>query len=162
MRFFKRAKKTDGWMAMVMQRDGIAVACVARATGAKPEVRAVGFVGGQDGAQLLDKVAREYPHATSACTMVLGTGEYQFISVEAPNVPREELKTAIFATGAGTYQNYTECMFMMPGIGQFRPGDNSNAFIGTKGQLEEVSEVRCEMVCQTKEITERAAEALKK
>ena len=86
---------------------------------------------------------------------------YRFIFFIPPQ-HIDELKAAIFATGAGTYQNYTECMFMMPGIGQFRPGDNSNAFIGTKGQLEEVSEVRCEMVCQTKEITERAVEALKK
>jgi hypothetical protein len=94
-------------------------------------------------------------------SIMSSTTRYKFIYFTPPQ-HLEELKTAIFATGAGTYQNYTECMFMMPGIGQFRPGDNSNAFIGTKGQLEEVSEVRCEMVCQTKEITEKAVEALKK
>jgi len=95
MRFFKRARKTDGWMALVMQRDGVAVACVGRATGARPEVRAVGFVPGKDGAALLDQVAKDYPHASCACTTVLASGEYQFLSVEAPNVPREELRTAI-------------------------------------------------------------------
>jgi hypothetical protein len=89
------------------------------------------------------------------------TTRYKFIFFTPPQY-LEELKAAIFATGAGTYQNYSECMFMMPGIGQFRPGNEANPAVGTKGQLEEVSEVRCEMVCQTKEITERAVEALKK
>jgi hypothetical protein len=89
------------------------------------------------------------------------TTRYKFIFFTPPQY-LEELKTAIFATGAGTYQNYSECMFMMPGIGQFRPGNEANPAVGTNGQLEEVSEVRCELVCQSKEITEKAVEALKK
>lgn len=95
MRFFKKARKTDGWMALMMQRDGLAVACVGRAGGARPALRSVGFVPGKDIAELLDRVAKDHPHAGWDCTTLLASGEYQFISVEAPNVPREELKTAI-------------------------------------------------------------------
>jgi len=86
---------------------------------------------------------------------------YKFIFFTPPQ-HLDELKTAIFATGAGTYPNYSNCCFQTPGIGQFRPGDDANPAIGTKGQLEEVGEVRCEMVCNSREITERAIEALKK
>jgi len=74
----------------------------------------------------------------------------------------QDIKTAVFATGAGTYPNYSECCFTTPGVGQFRPGDNANPGIGSKGQLEEVGEVRCEMVCNGAEIMRAAVEALKK
>jgi hypothetical protein len=86
---------------------------------------------------------------------------YKFIFFTPPQY-LDELKTAIFATGAGTYPNYSECMFVTPGVGQFRPMPGATPNIGTVGQLEEVGEVRCEMVCNGREITEKAIEALKK
>lgn len=73
-----------------------------------------------------------------------------------------DIKAAIFAAGAGTYPNYSECCFTTPGVGQFRPGDSANPAIGSKGQLEEVGEVKCETVCNGREITEQAVAALKK
>lgn len=72
-----------------------------------------------------------------------------------------DIKTAIFATGAGTYPNYSEVCFTTPGVGQFRPSDSATPAIGTKGQLEEVGEVKCEIVCNGREMTERAVAALK-
>ena len=85
---------------------------------------------------------------------------YKFIFFTPPQ-HLDELKTAIFATGAGTYPKYTECCFSTPGIGQFRPSDGANPAVGTKGQLEEVGEVRCEMVCSSREVVENAIKALK-
>lgn len=86
---------------------------------------------------------------------------YKFIFFTPPQY-LQDIKIAVFATGAGTYPNYSECCFTTPGIGQFRPGDNANPAIGSKGQLEEVGEVRCEMVCNGAEIVRAAVEALKK
>lgn len=71
------------------------------------------------------------------------------------------LKTAIFATGAGHYPKYSECCFTTPGIGQFRPSANANPNIGTPGELEEVGEVRCEILCTGRDVVGRAVQALK-
>lgn len=86
---------------------------------------------------------------------------YKFIFFAPPQM-LSEIKAAVFATGAGTYPNYSECCFTTPGVGQFRPGDSANPAVGTRGQLEEVGEVRVEMVCNGREITEQAVAALKK
>lgn len=72
-----------------------------------------------------------------------------------------DIKTAIFATGAGTYPNYSEVCFTTPGVGQFKPSDSATPVIGAKGQLEEVGEVKCEIICNGREMTERAVAALK-
>lgn len=76
-----------------------------------------------------------------------------------------EIKTAIFAAGAGRYPGpggYTECCFTTPGVGQFRPGDAANPHIGEVGKIEEVGEVKCETLCVGRETTRAAVEALKK
>ena len=72
-----------------------------------------------------------------------------------------DIKTAIFATGAGTYPNYSEVCFTTPGVGQFKPSDSATPVIGAKGELEEVGEVKCEIICNGREMTERAVAALK-
>jgi hypothetical protein len=73
-----------------------------------------------------------------------------------------EIKTAIFAVGAGTHPGYSEVCFATPGIGQFKPGESATPAIGAKGKVEELEEVRCETVCNRREIAERAVAALKK
>ena len=73
-----------------------------------------------------------------------------------------QLKSAIFATGAGSYSNYSQCCFTTPGVGQFRPGDKANPTIGTPGTVEEVGEVRCEILCSGEEVVTEAVVALKK
>lgn len=79
--------------------------------------------------------------------------------VPPPYLP--DIKTAIFATGAGSYPKYSEVCFTTPGICQFRPSDSATPVIGAKGQLEEVGEVKCKIVCNGKEMAERAVAALK-
>jgi len=82
-------------------------------------------------------------------------------------IPPKDLqaaKEAIFATGAGSYPgqgNYTEVCFTTPGIGQFRPGSTANPHIGTPGELEEVGEVKVEILCVGQQITRAAVAALK-
>lgn len=89
----------------------------------------------------------------------------------APPQDLPGLKTALFATGAGGYPNagsgtggssYTEACFTTPGIGQFRPGEGARPHVGAPDQLEEVGEVRCEMICFGRDIVREAVGALKR
>jgi MSHA biogenesis protein MshI len=95
MRFFRKAKKTEAWLAMVLQRDGIAAASVRRPAEGKPAVTLAVFFPGAPGADALEKAGRELYSADYRCTTVLGGGDYQLMTVEAPNVPRAELKAAM-------------------------------------------------------------------
>ncbi len=96
MRFFKKARKKDGWLAIAVQRDGVAAASIKRARGeGKPFVRFAHFLPGQPDAGVLEKAGREGQANAFVCATLLSGGEYQVISVEAPNVPKEEMRTAI-------------------------------------------------------------------
>ena len=97
MGFFSKAKKNEAWLAMVLQRDGVAAASVrvSSEAGAKPAVTLATFFPGAASAESLEKAGKELHSGSYRCTTVLGGGEYQIMSVEAPNVPREEMKTAM-------------------------------------------------------------------
>jgi len=96
MGFFKKAQNTADWLALVPQRDGIAAASVRPAAAdAKPAVTVAAFFPGTASADALDKAAKDVQSARYRCTTVLSGGEYQFMSVESPNVPRDELKSAV-------------------------------------------------------------------
>ncbi|KAF2157144.1 hypothetical protein K461DRAFT_317289 [Myriangium duriaei CBS 260.36] len=73
-----------------------------------------------------------------------------------------QIKEAVFATGAGSYAKYTQVCFTTPGIGQFKPSADANPTIGEPGKLEEVGEVRCEVLCTTRDQAKQAVEALKR
>lgn len=95
MRFFNKAKKTESWLSFALHADGIAAARIARVAGARPAVETCVFYPGNPGAELLEKAGRELRAATFHCTTILSGGEYQMLAVEAPNVPADELKTAV-------------------------------------------------------------------
>ena len=97
MGFFSKAQNNAAWLAIVPQRDGIAAASVRRGpdAGAKPAVTHATFFPGTPSADALDKAGKEMHSASYRCTTVLAGGDYQFMSVESPNVPREELKSAM-------------------------------------------------------------------
>jgi MSHA biogenesis protein MshI len=94
MRFFRKSSKHADWLAMVLQRDGIAAASVRRGE-SKPTVTMASHFPGQPTADALDKAGKELHAAEYRCTTVLSGGEYQIMSAEAPNVPREEIKAAM-------------------------------------------------------------------
>jgi MSHA biogenesis protein MshI len=95
MRLLKRAKKKDGWLSIAIARDGVTVAAIDRAPGVRPSVRLAALSPGQGGVESIDKAAREGLAASRHVVTLLSGGEYQILNVEAPNVPREEMKTAI-------------------------------------------------------------------
>lgn len=95
MRFFRKAKKREGWLAIALQRDGLAAVSMQTAPDIRPQVRQAVFYPGLDHVELLAKAGRDlHAHAYRSIT-VLNSGEYQILSVDAPNVPADELKTAV-------------------------------------------------------------------
>lgn len=64
-----------------------------------------------------------------------------------PPMQLDAVKTAVFEAGAGRIGNYDCCCWETSGTGQFRPLDGSNPFIGQAGNVEQVAEVKVEMVC---------------
>ena len=63
-----------------------------------------------------------------------------------PESHLQQVKTALFAAGAGHIGDYDHCSWQVLGEGQFRPLQGSNAFIGETGQLQQVTEYRLETV----------------
>ena len=78
-----------------------------------------------------------------------------------PDEFAEQVKEAIFATGAGQIGNYADCCWQTSGSGQFRPLAGSDPFIGRCGETERVSEQRIEMVCED-DLIRAAVAALRK
>ena len=64
-----------------------------------------------------------------------------------PPANAEDVKQAVFAAGAGKYRNYDSCSWEALGKGQFRPLPGSDPFIGRKGRVETVEELRVETLC---------------
>ena len=73
--------------------------------------------------------------------------QYKKIIVYVPKGHEDRILEAMSEAGAGWMGNYCECAFMSEGIGTFRPLEGANPYIGEKGKLEKVAEVRLEMLC---------------
>jgi hypothetical protein len=58
----------------------------------------------------------------------------------------DEVKSAVFAAGAGRIGAYDHCSWQVLGQGQFRPLDGSQPFIGRAGEIEQVLEWKVELV----------------
>ena len=94
MVFFKRARKQDCWLSLAIGRDGIAAASLARGA-ERPVVQRAQFFAGAPDAQALDRAGKELRAHSFRITTLLGAGEYQMLTVDAPNVPADEMKTAV-------------------------------------------------------------------
>jgi MSHA biogenesis protein MshI len=97
MRFFSKARKKEGILVTSFHADGICVARVERQPAAKPIVKLSAFHPATPSlsAEALARTAREAHAADFLGATLLAGGEYQLLQVEAPNVPQEELKTAV-------------------------------------------------------------------
>ncbi|MCU0119374.1 YqfO family protein [Pseudomonas sp. B2M1-30] len=63
-----------------------------------------------------------------------------------PDSHVEVVKSAVFAAGGGRIGDYDHCAWQVLGLGQFRPLDGSQPFIGQAGQVEWVEEWKVELV----------------
>jgi MSHA biogenesis protein MshI len=97
MGFFSKAKKNDGWLTLSFLGDGICTGSVTRVGEGKPMVDVAAFFPCQPSrsAEALERVGKELHAGRKHCGTLLSGGEYQLLTVEAPNVPPEELKTAV-------------------------------------------------------------------
>ncbi len=76
------------------------------------------------------------------------------LCVFIPEEQLESVKSAMFAAGAGKIGNYDSCCWQTPGMGQFRPLDNSQPYIGQTGVIETVQEYKVELVVEDTLINE--------
>ncbi|WP_018344916.1 Nif3-like dinuclear metal center hexameric protein [Cytophaga aurantiaca] len=63
-----------------------------------------------------------------------------------PVADTDKLLQGLFATGAGTIGNYSECSYTVTGTGSFKPNDQANPSIGQANTAEHVSENRIEII----------------
>lgn len=82
--WLKRGGNTRGWLAVSIDDAGLAFAHARRARGAKAEIAAYA----------VDRTRRDLA-ASTLCSTMLRAGEYDILMVEAPNVPRAEMKSAL-------------------------------------------------------------------
>ncbi|MDQ3498280.1 MAG: Nif3-like dinuclear metal center hexameric protein [Actinomycetota bacterium] len=73
-------------------------------------------------------------------------GVLRKLVVFVPEENADAVAKALAEAGAGMIGDYTECTFRTQGTGTFRGGDAANPYLGEKGRLEEVEEVRIETV----------------
>ena len=83
------------------------------------------------------------------------------LTVFVPEEALEQLKSDLFAAGAGKIGDYEQCCWQVQGSGQFMPLAGSTPHIGSHDSLESVSEWRVEMVVQKLAII-KVIQALKK
>jgi dinuclear metal center YbgI/SA1388 family protein len=69
------------------------------------------------------------------------------IVVFVPDADLNKVSDAMFAAGAGRIGQYNECSFRLAGTGTFFGTESTNPTVGQKGQREDVSEWRLEVVC---------------
>jgi dinuclear metal center YbgI/SA1388 family protein len=73
-------------------------------------------------------------------------GSLRKLVVFVPEENVDAVAKALARAGAGVIGDYTECTFRTRGTGTFRGGDKSNPYLGEKGRLEQVEEVRMETI----------------
>lgn len=82
------------------------------------------------------------------------------LSFFVPDENLEQVKAAVFGTGAGRIGNYDCCCWQVLGQGQFRPLEGSDPHIGQQGNVETVEEWKVELVCSDA-LIRQAVDAMK-
>lgn len=73
-------------------------------------------------------------------------GSLRKLVVFVPEDDAEAVSEALAGAGAGRIGDYTRCTFRSPGTGTFLPGRDSDPYLGERGRLERLDEVRLETV----------------
>lgn len=86
-------------------------------------------------------------------------GELRKLVVFVPEENVEQVADALDGAGAGMIGDYKECTFRTPGTGTFLPGESANPYLGERGELEKVQEIRLETVVPAHLVSQAAAAA---
>lgn len=92
--WFKKGRKIEGWLAASLGTGGVDFAHARFAAG-KPVITVFGSRPLEGEKNAAEKFAHDLHVDRYECSALLEPAEYQVLMVEAPNVPREELKGAI-------------------------------------------------------------------
>jgi MSHA biogenesis protein MshI len=95
LKFFKKNSRAHGWIAVVVSKRGVHVA-QAKYAGRRPQIMKCDFYPlAEVSSSSLEKVRKDAQFADARFTTLLYADDYQMMMVDAPNVPVNELKTAI-------------------------------------------------------------------
>ncbi|ADE12822.1 putative mannose-sensitive agglutinin (MSHA) biogenesis protein MshI [Sideroxydans lithotrophicus ES-1] len=95
LKLFKRNSRDGGWVALTTGKRGVHVAQI-KFMGSRPQVTKCAFYPlAEMSATALEKVRKDVQLGDARFTTLLSASEYQLMMVDAPNVPVNELKTAI-------------------------------------------------------------------
>ena len=78
--------------------------------------------------------------------VVAPRGGLRKLVVFVPEENADALADALSEAGAGVIGEYTHCTFRTPGTGTFLGGEGTNPYLGERGRLERVEELRLETV----------------
>ena len=92
---FARGVREPGWLAVSLQPGELSYVHGQYAPGGGSVVERCGTHALEGEFAGLDRLAKELGFDRYQCATLLGPGDYKMLLVEAPNVPRTELKTAI-------------------------------------------------------------------
>lgn len=96
--FVKDKRAIPGLTGVELRNDGVSLVKVLREPGRVPRITACDFVewnGNNEREKVLSRVATEHHLKRARCTTVLDADEYSLILTEAPDVPAEELRSAV-------------------------------------------------------------------
>jgi MSHA biogenesis protein MshI len=95
IKLFKRTSRDAGWVSVTLSNRGVHIS-QAKYVGTRPQVTRCSFhpLTGVTAAAL-EKIRKELQLDAARYTTLLSASEYQILMVDAPNVPVDELKTAI-------------------------------------------------------------------
>ncbi|MFC1518062.1 Nif3-like dinuclear metal center hexameric protein, partial [Candidatus Margulisiibacteriota bacterium] len=68
------------------------------------------------------------------------------LAIFIPKDNVDEVREAISAAGAGHIGKYSHCTFNAEGVGTFKPLTGAEPYVGKKGKLEKVEEIRLETI----------------
>ena len=91
---FTRGRREPGLLAVGIEAGAIKFAHVDRSAGKRPSVVRWASIAAADDSDI-ERIAKDRGLTRCECTTLLAPSEYQMMLVEAPNVPREELRSAI-------------------------------------------------------------------
>src|SRR5699024_11052181 len=83
------------------------------------------------------------------------------IAVFVPVSDMEKVLDALSKSGAGHIGNYSHCTFQSKGQGTFKPLEGTNPYIGSKGTLEIVDEVKIETIVPNNKLSKAIQEMIK-
>jgi len=110
---------------------------------------------------LNDELAKKLELENVTALHVLKSKTYKKIVVFVPCGYEDVVREAMTQAGAGWIGNYSDCTYMVQGMGTYRPQEGTNPFSGTLGKLEKAEEYRIETIVPSDKVGQVVESMLK-